>query len=239
MAIRLLFGGTSELSTALVLYPDLPYNPGSDFVAISQAALGPPLLLVNPKLGVRDVEGLIALAKAKPGALTCASYGSGSLTHLLLLEFNLLSGTDITHVPYKNAAQGLTDVMAGQVSMMFDYAVNARPFIVAGRLQALMVNGSRRLSVLPDVPSAAEAGLPQMDAMGWNGLLAPRGTPKDIVDRLHREFVRVLRSPEMESIVAESGSLIVASTPEEFAAFLRAQQKRMQELVKVTGAKLE
>lgn len=235
----LLFGGTSELGTALVLYPDLSYDPATDFTPIGQAAVGPPLLLVNPGLGVRDVAGLIALAKAKPGTLTCASYGSGSLTHLMLLEFNLLAGTDITHVPYKNAAQGLIDVMAGQVSMMFDYAVNARSFVTAGRLQALMVNGSRRLSVLPEVPAAAELGMPGMSSMGWNGLLAPRGTPRDIVERLHRELVRVLRSPEMESVVAESGSLIVASTPEAFAAFLQAELKRMRDLVKRTGAKLD
>ena len=235
----LLFGGASELGSALVLYPDLSYNPATDFTAISQTLVAPPLLLVNPSLGVRDVKGLIALAKAKPGALTGASYGSGSLTHLMLLEFNLLAGTDITHVPYKNAAQGLTDVVAGQVSMMFDYAINSRSFIAAGRLQALMVNGTRRLSVLPDVPAAAEVGLPEMNSMGWNGLLAPRGTPREIIERLQREFVRVLRSPEMENTVAESGSLIVASTPEEFAAFLHAEQKRMQELVKRTGAKLD
>jgi tripartite-type tricarboxylate transporter receptor subunit TctC len=234
----LLYGTIADQAIAPALYPSLPYNPRKDFVPIVQNALFPPQLVVNPALGVRSMKELIALAKAKPGQLMAGSWGNGSLTHLLVLQLNREAGIEISHVPYKNAASALSDVVGGHVSMMFDYIPATESLIKAGKLRPLMTVGSQRSKVLPDVPSAAEVGLPGIKHMGWSGFFAPAGTSKEIVARLHIELARIVRSPELAQIVVDSGGEVPATSSEEFAAFVRHEQDEMAEIVKSIGAKV-
>ena len=235
----LLYGTIADQAIAPALYPNLPYNPRKDFLPIVQNTLIPPQLVVNPALGVRSMKDLIGLAKARPGQLMAGSWGNGSLTHLLLLQLNREAGIEISHVPYKNAASALSDVVAGHVAMMFDYIPATQSLIKAGKLRPLMTVGPQRSKVLPDVPCAAEVGLPGIKHMGWSGFFAPAGTPKEIVTRLHVELARIVRSPELAQIVIDSGGEVPAGSPEDFAAFIRREQDEMAEIVKATGAKAE
>jgi len=235
----LLFGAVSELGALPAFRRDLPYDPLKDLQPISQTAQGSTVLLVHPALAARTIAELVALCKARPGTLTCASGGAGSLAHLSLLDFRRLTGADILHVPYKAAGQAHLDVIAGHAGMMFDYFVSMAGFIRAGKLRPLMHSGKVRNPAFPDIPTSAEAGLPGFDLVAWNGLLAPARTPRPIVDRLHAAFVRVMRSQDMRRIVAESGSELVAGTPEQFAAFIEAYLRKTRELVRHSGATLD
>lgn len=235
----LLYAGAAELSAAPSLYPQLPYDPRKDFTPIGQALRGSAILLASPGSGIKSVEDLISRAKSNPGKITAGSHGNGTNPHLVLLEFMTEAGVDFVHVPYKNASQALLDLIGGQIDVMFDFAISATQHIQTGRLVPLMVVGDSRLSVLPDVRSAKEVGYSGVNLLVWNGLLAPRGTPKVIVDRLSREFIAVMRSPEMQRMVAESGSQLVASTPEEFARQIERDLLRIRDVVKTTGARLD
>jgi tripartite-type tricarboxylate transporter receptor subunit TctC len=235
----LFFGGATELAVEPAVRSDLPYDVLRDFDPIIQVGFGPAVLLVGTQSGVESIQELLSAAKARPGALTCGSFGTGSLTHLLLLQLNRTAGTQIVHVPYKNPASGLTDVAGGHTTMAFDYLVGASSLIAAGKLVPLVVVGDRRLDVLPNVPSAAEAGLPKLDRMGWTAVLAPKGTPPEIVRRLNAALGRVLASPEMIKAYASTGGRIVASSPEALGEFLRMEQKQYVELARATGLRGE
>ena len=234
-----LVGTVAEQAIAPAIYPRLDYDPRKDFAPITQYAETATLLVANPGLGVSSVQELIALAKAKPGQLSLGSWGNGTLTHLLTVQFAQVAGIDIKHVPYKNQAQALSDVVGGQIDLFWDYPVTSLSFIKAGRLRGLMVVGSRRVQPLPEVPSAAEAGLPAMRHLAWGGFFAPAGTPRPVVDRLNAEIVKALRSAEMERILAEQGSRVVTNTPDEFAAFIGREQEELAKLAAAAGAKLE
>ena len=234
-----LVGTVAEQAIAPAIYPKLDYDPRKDFAPITQYAETATLLVANPGLGVNSVQELIARAKARPGQLSFGSWGNGTLTHLLTVQFAQVAGIDIKHVPYKNQAQALSDVVGGQIDLFWDYPVTSLSFIKAGRLRGLMVVGSRRVQPLPDVPSAAEAGLPAIRHLAWGGFFAPAGTPRPVVDRLNAEIVKALRSAEMERILAEQGSRVVTNTPDEFAAFIRREQEELAKLAAAAGAKLE
>jgi tripartite-type tricarboxylate transporter receptor subunit TctC len=234
-----LVGTVAEQAIALAIYPKLDYDPRKDFAPITQYAETATLLVANPALGVTNMQQLIALARAKPGRLSLGSWGNGTLTHLLTVQLAQVAGIDIQHVPYKNQAQALSDVVGGQIDLFWDYPVTSLSFIKAGRLRGLMVVGDRRVQPLPEVPSAAEAGLPEIRHKAWGGFLAPAGTPRPVVDRLNAEIVKALRSPEMERILAEQGSRVVTNTPDEFAAFIRREQEEMAQLAKAAGARVE
>lgn len=235
----ILYGTVSNLAVAPAFYPDLPYKPLKDFTPITQTNRVPPILVVSPALGVRSWNELLALARSKPGQLTCGSRGNGSHTHAMLLLLNQQAGIAIVHVPYKNSANALTDVVAGHIDMMFDYTPTSMPLIQAGKLVPILTTGSRRSKLLPDVISATEAGFPRIDHVGWSGFLVRAGTPKVIVDRLHAELARIVRSPALAQIMVDSGGEAVGNSPEEFAAFIRAEQESMAALVKLTGARGE
>jgi tripartite-type tricarboxylate transporter receptor subunit TctC len=234
-----LVGTVAEQAIALAIYPKLDYDPRKDFAPITQYAETATLLVANPALGVTNMQQLIALARAKPGRLSLGSWGNGTLTHLLTVQLAQVAGIDIQHVPYKNQAQALSDVVGGQIDLFWDYPVTSLSFIRAGRLRGLMVVGDRRVQPLPDVQSAAEAGLPAIRHKAWGGFLAPAGTPRPVVDRLNAEIVKALRSPEMERILAEQGSRVVTNTPDEFAAFIRREQEELAQLAKAAGARVE
>jgi tripartite-type tricarboxylate transporter receptor subunit TctC len=206
-----------------------------------QNSLIPPILVVNASLDVSNMKELIALARARPDQITFGSWGSGTLSHLLGLQLAKEAGIKIVHVSYKNAAAALNDVVAGHVSMMFDYTPTCRALITAGKVKALMTVGAKRSRILPEVPSAAELGMPAIEQMGWSVIFAPAGTPREIVTRLNTELVRIVRSPEIIQIIVDSGGDpdAVGGSPEEIAAFVKREQETMGALIKATGMRVE
>jgi tripartite-type tricarboxylate transporter receptor subunit TctC len=235
----LLLGSIGDQGVAPAVYKDLPYDPRTAFVPITQYAETATLLVAHPGLGVKTMKDLIALARAKPGQLTIGSWGNGTLTHVLTLQLMQEARIELQHVPYKSATQGLTDVAGGQIGVFWDYPVSSMPFIKAGKLVPLMVVGERRVQPLPEVQSAAEAGLPAIRHKAWAGFFAPAGTPDPIVRRLNAEIVRALRAPDLERTIAEQGSRVVTNAPEAFAAFVQREQEELAELVRITGARIE
>jgi tripartite-type tricarboxylate transporter receptor subunit TctC len=235
----ILVGSIADQAVAPNVYPNLPYDPRRDFAPITQYAETAPILVAHPGLGVSSVQEMIALAKRKPGEVFVGSWGNGTLTHLLTLQLAQLADIRITHVPYRSSSQALTDTVGGQISMTWDYPVSSMRFIQAGQLNALMVIGDRRVDPLPDIPSAAEAGLPEMRHLAWGGFFAPAGTPKHVVDRLNREIVRALNTPDMKALFAEQGSRVVTNSPEEFAAFVRREQDALAALAQSAGARTD
>jgi tripartite-type tricarboxylate transporter receptor subunit TctC len=230
----------STLTINQHLYAKLPYDPVKDFAPITQLVLLNQLLLANPAVPANNLKELIAYAKANPGKLNYASYGSGSQPHLAMETLKAQAGIDIVHVPYKGIPQAVPAALSGEVQLTFSGAASSQAFIKAGKLKALAVGGKTRMPLLPDVPTFTESGFPDVPSNAWFGLFAPAGTPRDIVMKLHAEVTRILKDPEFvqKEIVAKSYDL-VASTPEEFAAFLVADSVRNARAVKISGAKVE
>ena len=209
------------------LYAKLPYDPVKDFVPVTQMVLLNQLLLANPAVSASNLKELIVYAKANPGKLNYASYGSGSQPHLAMEMFKSQAGVDIVHVPYKGIPQAVPAALAGEVQLTFSGAASSQALIKAGKLKALAVGGKTRLALLPDVPTFTEAGFPDVPANAWFGLFAPAGTPRDIVMKLHAEVTRVLKDPEfVQKEIVAKGYEVVASTPEEFMAFLVTDSAR-------------
>ena len=188
---------------------------------------------------VRSVKDLIALAKSKPGELNFGSSGSGQSLHLAGELFKTMAGIDIVHVPYKGSAPARTDLLAGQIHMMFESMIGVLPFVTSGRLRALAVSGAKRSPAAPDIPTMAEAGVPGYDASGWVGVLGPAGMPRPIVERLNGEIVAILNTPETRERLAKSGAEVVGSSPEEFARFIERQLTTWARVVKASGAKVD
>ncbi|WP_028603346.1 Bug family tripartite tricarboxylate transporter substrate binding protein [Ottowia thiooxydans] len=222
------------------LYAKLPYDPVKDFTPITQLVLLNQLLLANPAVPANNLKQLIDYAKANPGKLNYASYGSGSQPHLAMETLKAQTGIDILHVPYKGIPQAVPAAVAGEVQLTFSGAASSQAFIKAGRLKALAVGGKKRMALLPDVPTFAESGFPDVPANAWFGLFAPAGTPHGIVMKLHAEVTRIMKDPEFiqKEVVAKSYDL-VASTPEEFAVFLVGDSVRNMRAVKISGARVE
>lgn len=229
--------GTHAINRSL--YPSLPFDPERDFAPITQIVTYPLVLVVNPGLGVATVQELIAAARARPGQLMRASGGSGTSMHLSGELFQMMARLDMPHVPYRGSAPALTDVVSGQAHLMFDALASAVPLVQAGRLRAIAQTGAQRSPVLPDVPTVAEAGLTGYDVSSWLGLLAPAGTPAPVVERLHRASVEALSHPEIRQRFAADGGTVVASTPEAFAAFMRAETAKWADVVRASGARAD
>jgi tripartite-type tricarboxylate transporter receptor subunit TctC len=234
-----LLGVAGGYTITPVVYSKLPYDPVKDFAPISLVVQAPFLLLTHPSLPVKSVKDLLALARAKPGALDCASAGHGTSTHMAFELLKALSGVKITHVPYKGTGQSLVDTMSGQVHMMFGNVLSSLPHARAGRLRALGVTTARRSSVLPDLPTIAQAGVPGYENSTWHGWLAPAGTPAAILSRLNAELVKSTRSPDVVTRLAPDGGEPVGSTPEEFSRHIAAELARWGKLVKETGIRFE
>jgi tripartite-type tricarboxylate transporter receptor subunit TctC len=213
----------STIALNSVLYKKVPYDPVRDFAPITLAATAPNILVVSPKLPIKSVADLIAAAKAKPGALSYGTPGIGTSPHLCMELFKSMAGIDLQHVPYKGTAAAVMDVIGGQIQVAFATALTAKPLIDAGRLRALAVSGPRSVAALPDVPPVAEAGVPGYEAMQWYGLLAPAGTPAPIIERVHRETMVALRSPEMKTRLAADGAEPLGTTPAEFGAYIKRE----------------
>lgn len=231
--------GTSSLAISQSLYKKLTYDLVQDFAPITQAVNYTNLLVVHPSAGVKSVDELLKLARAKPGSLSYGTAGNGTPPHMTGELFKAYTSVNIVHIPYKGGAPAIADLIAGQIPMMFDNVPPLLPHVRAGKIQALAVTSFARIAVLPDVPTLHELGLKDFDAVGWNGLLAPAGTPRDIVARLNTEVVRVLRIPEVRDQLTSQGADIVGNSPEQFAAWIRAEVKKWAEVVKVSGAKID
>ena len=216
------------------------YDPLKDFTGISVHTLVAQLLVVNPSLPARTVKELVALARAKPGDVTFASAGAGGIGYTAAVQFNSMAGVKMLHVPYKGNAQAILDVMGGQVMMMFDQVSTSTPHVKAGKLRALGVSTRARSPFLPELPTIHEAGVPGYESVTFNGLVAPAGTPREALVRLHGELVKAVRNPEMIKRAYERGvELTSSASPEAFTAYIRAEHQKMGELMRTAGIKPE
>jgi tripartite-type tricarboxylate transporter receptor subunit TctC len=221
------------------LYPKLPYDSINDFAPITQIATSPGILVVNPSLPVKSVKELIALARAKPGQINYASAGSGTPPHLAGELFKLMAKIDMVHVPYKGNAPAFTDVIGGQVSLIFPTMPSAMPFIKSGKLRPIAVTSAKRSPAAPDIPTIAESGLPGYEATSWYGILAPGRTPREIVAKLHEVLVSIIGATDMKDKLAAQGLDPVGNTPQQFAAVIKAEIAKWLKVVKASGAKPE
>lgn len=228
------------VSNSFVIRPsviaDAGYDPVKDFAAVSMVGYIPLILVVNPALPVRDVKSFIALAKTHPGQLTYGGSGIGSLGHIAGELMARQAGVRMTHVPYKGNAQSLVDLAAGQISFMLDQISSSAPYVIAGKLRALGVSTLKRSPLFPDVPTIDEAGLPGYQSMTYNGVVAPAGTSREVLMRLHAEIVKAAQDKDFKSRFAKQGVDAAASaSPDEFAAYLRDDFAKMAKLVREAG----
>jgi tripartite-type tricarboxylate transporter receptor subunit TctC len=236
----LMLGSTGTNAVNPSLYAGLPFDPVRDLAPVSVVATSPSALAVHPKVAAQSVRELIALAKAQPGRLTYASAGSGSSQHLSAELFKQAAGVDIVHVPYKGAAPGITDLLAGQVDMSFAPVANVVPHAMAGKLRLLAVTGASRSELAPGVPTVAESGVPGFDVTTWYAVFATAGTPAAIVERLNAELGKISRSPKLREQLAGLGIDASASaSPAEARAYRDAEVERWGKLVRALGVKAE
>jgi tripartite-type tricarboxylate transporter receptor subunit TctC len=233
-----LFGAALPFSVIQSLYK-LSFDVTRDFVPITLAGTTPNLLVANVNAPVNSVKDIIASAKAQPGGLNYASTGNGSSNHLSFELFKSMTGTQITHVPYKGSAPAVTDLIAGQVQVMFDNTPNVLPHVKAGKLKAIAISTKKRSPLVPEVPTVDEAGVPGYDVTVWFGILAPAGTPKEIVQRLNTEMVKIMRSPEITDRFQKAGVDVAASSSEEFSVFLKSEVARWAKVVQDANIKAD
>ena len=231
--------GTSSLAISQSLYRKLNYDLTRDLAPITQAVNYANLLVVNPSTGFATVNDLLAAAKAKPGALSYGTAGNGTPPHMTGELFKAYTHVDLQHIPYKGGAPAIADLIAGQIPVMFDNVPPLLPHVKAGRMKALAVTSLARISVLPDVPSLHELGLKDFDAVGWNGLLAPTGTPREVISRVHDDVVKILAEPQVRDKLLAQGADIVGNTPEQFTEWIRVEIKKWAEVIRVSGAKVD
>ena len=219
------------------LYPKIPYDAVRDFAPVTRVTNVELVLVVNNAVRARSVAELIALDKANPGSMNYGAVGEGSLGHLAAVVFNRMTGTKFVHVPYRGAPQVETALIANDVQIFFDVPITAGPQVKAGKVRALAVTGSRRIATFPDLPTMAEAGVPGYDVTSWNGILAPAGTPREIVRKLNGEVVRILGRPEVKEWLAARAIEAVGSSPEEFGAVIEADIAKWAKVIADAGMK--
>jgi tripartite-type tricarboxylate transporter receptor subunit TctC len=235
----LIMGHIGTFGVNPTLYPKLPYDAVKDFQPITLFAMITNLLSVNPSLPVKSVKELVALARARPGQLNYGSGGNGSAAHLATEYFKLLSKTDIVHIPYKGTAPAITDLLAGNTSMILTGVPAQLPHIKSGRLRALGVASAKRQPLFPELPTIMEGGVKGYEATQWYGVLAPAGTPRPIVDRLNAALVKALQSADVKERLASEAGEPVGNSPEEFHAFIQKEIARWAPVIRASGAKPE
>ena len=221
------------------LYSKLPFDAARDFTPITNLVMLPTVLTVHPSVPVKSVKELIALAKKRPGDLSYSSAGSGSQPHLTAEMFKTQAGVNILHVPYKGAAQQLTDLVAGHVALTFATAPSAVPFIKSGQMRAIGVSSGKRASALPDVPTIAEGGVPGYEAVGWNGLVGPANMPAPVLEKIHAATVKIFQMPDVHGRMTSLAAEPHTTTPAEFASYIKAETVKWAKAVKDSGAKLD
>ena len=232
----LVMGHIGTLAVNPALYPKLAYDPLKDFQPVTLVAMIPNMLSVNPKVPVKTVKELIALAQSKPGSVNYGSGGNGSAAHLATEYFKLKTKTDLVHVPYKGTAPAVTDVIAGNISMILTGVPPQMAFVKAGRLRPIGVATAKRLPMFPDVPAINET-VKGYEATQWYGILAPAGVPKAYITKLNGAIAQALHSPDVRALLANEAAEAVGNTPEEFGQFIRAEMQRWAPVVKASGAK--
>jgi len=234
----LLMGTTGVLAINSSLYKNMSYDAARDFTPVSYTSLITNILVVKPEQPFKTVGELLAAAKGKPGSLTFASSGAGSSTHLSGELFKALSGAEILHVPYKGSSQALTDVVSGQVTMLFDNAPSSMGFIQGGKLRAVAVTSSKRMPGLPDVPTIDEAGVKGYESLSWSGIVAPAATPKPVIARLNAAIDRVLKMDDVRKRLAGLGVEPVGGAPEVFSRHIRTESEKWGKVVKAANITL-
>ncbi|MDF3833572.1 tripartite tricarboxylate transporter substrate binding protein [Cupriavidus basilensis] len=235
----LLLANTGQMAINGSLYPKLPYAMPRDFAPVARTALTPLVMVVNNNVPARNLKEFIAYARANPGKLNFASGGNGGISHLMPEMFKQASGTFIVHIPYKGSAPALTDVMGGQAQMMADSIPLFTQYIKAGKVRALAVTSRQRSPALPEVPTMEEAGLKNFEVVGFYGMLAPAGTPKDVVARLSGALQTVLADADTRAKLAQQGAEAAWQGPEAFGQTIAAEQKRWGQTIKAAGAKID
>ncbi len=235
----LVMGSTANMAINVSLYRKLPYDPIKDFAPINLAAVTPNLLVVHPGFPAGNVKEFIAVAKAKRGSINYATGGTGTPSHLAAELFKTMAGVEMNHVPYKGSIPALTDIMAGQVTLMFGSMASPLPFHKSGKLKAVAQSGAKRSPAVPDVPTISESGLPGYHVAGWVGVLAPAGTPREIVNKLAKEITQILSLPEVKERYAALGTEPGPATPEDFSAFLKAEITKWAKVIKDSGARID
>ena len=221
------------------LYPKLNYDIEKDLDPVVLIASAPFVLVVHPSLPARNVRELIALARAKPGELYYASTGNGGTPHLATEIFKMQAKIDIVHVPYKGTPPAVTDLLSGQVQLMFANTLSVLPHVRSGRLRALAISSIKRSAAAPELPTVAESGMPGFDVSTWFGMLAPRGTPKEIIDRLDGEVRKIVQMADIRARLISQGADPIGSTPEEFRAYLKSELVKWEKAVKAVGVRIE
>jgi len=221
------------------LFSKLGYSITKDLAPISQLTAGPLVIVATPTLAASNVKELIALARSKSGGINYASSGNGQSTHLSAELFNAMAGVKMNHIPYKGSAPALTDVMSGQADVMFDTMLSAMPFVKGGKLKAIAVTSAQRSPSAPDIPTVAESDLPGFEAIAWNGLMAPAGTPREVIDKLNAELRKVLEAPDVRQRFDAQGFAAQWNTPAQFSGFVQAEVEKWAKVAKTSGAKLD
>lgn len=235
----LLVGNTGTLTVLPHLLAKIGYDARRDFTAITNLIGGPSFLLVHPSLPVKNLRELVALAKREPGKLTYASAGVGQISHMNGELLKLLAHIDMLHVPYKGTAAITPELLGGQVMVTFSTAVETLQLAKTGRVRLLAVTGKERLAMIPDTPTMAEAGVPGFESLNWNGIVGPARLSTEIVDRLNRELVRAIKMPDVVEKVAAQGNYVIGDTPEQFAAYIRADFEKWGRVVKEAHIRIE
>jgi len=235
----LVMGTVGTHAINMSLYARMPYDAVKDFDPVVLVAGVPNLLVVHPSVPAKTVAELTALAKSQPGKLNVASSGNGTSIHLAAELYKQMAGVDITHVPYKGSSPAVADLLGGQVQLMFDNMPSSLPHAKAGKLRALAVTSLKRSPALPDVPTMDESGLKGFDATSWFGLLAPAGTPKDIIAKLNAASVKALATPEMRERLAAQGADPIGNSPEQFSVFIKAEIDKWAKIVRASGARVD
>ncbi|HEY0337863.1 MAG TPA: tripartite tricarboxylate transporter substrate binding protein [Burkholderiales bacterium] len=233
----LLLATTGVMAINHRLYRNLSYDALRDFAPVTQIGALPLILIVHPSLPAKSVKDLVAMGKAKPGALSYASSGVGSATHMTSELFRMMAGVDIVHIPYKGSGQAMVDLISGQVGLAFDQITSSLPHVESGKLRALAVTSAKRFASVPQLPTVAEAGVRGYESVSWNGIAAPAGTPRDVISRVQEQVARALQSADIKERFFKDGIEGVGSTPEQFEGHIRSERAKWEKVVDSAGIK--